>query len=201
MSALRTMHISSCCYQAQTSIVIKSGLGKYFITAFLFVELPLVRRGCSVLPRLIHNMNRGHRQQSYATLITVQHSCFLYKAESSCSEGGSRLFHRAKWNTGPNKRSLGPRIAGLLVSAWLFRQARLIREAEKCQRAAKLVEELDLTHQQNRSGRCRRIKQHNIVSLCSCCVRVGELERRQETKVCSAVRKQGQKNKSLRGTQ
>lgn len=157
-----------------------------------------MRRGCRVLPRLIHNMSRGHRQQSKATLITLQHCCFLHNAESSCSEGDSRLFHRAKWNPGPNKRPLGPRTAGLLVSAWLFRQARLIREAEKCQRAAKLEEELDLTHQQNRSGRCRRIKRHNIVSLCFCCVRVGELK---ETKVCSAARKQGQKNKSLRGTQ
>lgn len=152
-------------------------------------------------PHLIHNMSREHRQRSKATLITLQHSCFLHNAESSCSEGGSRLFHRAKWNTGPNKRPLGPRTAGLRVSAWLFRQARLIREAEKCQRATKLVEELDLTHQQNSSGRCRRIKQHNVVSLCSCCVRVGELKRRQETKVCSAARKQGHKNKSLRGTQ
>lgn len=152
-------------------------------------------------PRLIHNMSREHRQRSKATLITLQHSCFLHNAESSCSEGGSRLFHRAKWNTGPNKRPLGPRTAGLRVSAWLFRQARLIREAEKCQRATKLVEELDLTHQQNSSGRCRRIKQHNVVSLCSCCVWVGELKRRQETKVCSAARKQGHKNKSLRGTQ
>lgn len=94
-------------------------------------------------------MSREHRQRSKATLITLQHSCFLHNAESSCSEGGSRLFHRAKWNTGPNKRPLGPRTAGLRVSAWLFRQARLIREAEKCQRATKLVEELDLTHQQN----------------------------------------------------
>lgn len=135
------------------------------------------RRGWRILSQSsrIPRNKPAEDTESKINFVPTNYSCWFFfytpQRAGSCSEGGSRIFHQAKWNTGPNQRPLGPRTARLLVPEWLFHRTSLIREAEKRHSIATRVEVVNPTHQQNRSGPCRanKITEHYFTSFqCLC---------------------------------